>query len=412
LRYNLIFAVLAIFGYIVQKEKPKTQWGALGFLVTLFFIWTTLSSIMGTGNPDIIWDRWNNLMKIIALFYFVNLIMTKKLHVDFFLGCVVLSLGFFAALEGLKWLSSGGAHHIEGLPGHVLGDRNELSISFVMMLPLCFYLLQEYGERSRIFKWGMFGLMGLTVLSIIGTQSRGGMIALSGLFAYMFVKSDRKGLLLLLVIVLVGVASQFVSQEWTSRMDTIGAANKDDSFMGRVIAWKLSFIVATHNPIFGGGFKVIEYWPNWQALTAEFDNYPFFPSGDVRPDPKGAHAAHSIYFQLMGEHGFAGLAIYMSFIAVAFRKAGKMAKAARQYAETQWVATLGVMMQLTLFAFCLGGASLSFAYFDLTFAIVAMTQVIDSRIFPGLVQQALENMPAEESSQTNGLGSRALARAK
>lgn len=381
-RYNLIFALIAIFGYMVQKEKPKVQWGAIGTLVTVFFIWTTISSLLGTGNPDAIMDRWTYLLKILMLFYFVNLIMEKKLHVDFFFGCVVLSLGFFAALESLKWFASGGGHHIEGLPSHVLGDRNELAVGFVMLLPICSYLLQEYGAGSKVIRLGMLGLMGLTVIAIIGTQSRGGLIALLGLFGYMFVKSERKILLLVLAAVLVLVASHFISDEWSSRMDTIGTANKDESFMGRVVAWKLSFIVAVHNPIFGGGFKVIEYLPNWQALSMEFDNFPYFPSGEARPDLNKARAAHSIYFQLLGEHGFAGLLIYLSFIAIAFRKAGRFAKIARPFESLAWMARLGPMLQLTLFGFCLGSAALSFAYFDLTFALLAIIQVIDTRILP------------------------------
>lgn len=382
IRYNLMFAAITILGYLVQKDKPPTRWGAIGTLVTIFFLWTCMSSLLGTGNPVDVMDRWTYLLKIIVLFYFVNLIVAKKLHVDFFLWSVVFSVGFFAALEGLKFLGSGGGHKIEGLPGHVLGDRNELSVAFVILLPICYYLLTEFGKRSHIIKWGMLGLMGLIVMSIIGTQSRGGMIALTGLFIYMFIKSDRKIPLAILAGVLIFVASYFISEEWAQRMDTIGNANKDDSFMGRVVAWKLSFIVAVHNPIFGGGFKVIEYWPNWQALTQEFDSFPFFYTGEARPDPKGTHAAHSIYFQLLGEHGFAGLAIYLSFIVVAFRKAGNLSRRARQHVETAWMGMLGTMLQLCIYSFCLGAAALSFAYFDLMFGLLALIQVMDSRILP------------------------------
>ncbi|MBY0243270.1 MAG: putative O-glycosylation ligase, exosortase A system-associated, partial [Burkholderiaceae bacterium] len=382
IRYNMIFAGIAMVGYLMLKDKPKTNWGAIGVLVTLFFFWTCISSLLGSGNPTSISERWFYLLKILLLFYFIILIITKKLHIDFFLWCVVFSVGFFAALEALKFIGTGGGHQIVGLSGHVLGDRNELAVAFVMLLPICYYLLVEYGRRSNILRLGLLGLCGLTVLSIIGTQSRGGMIALTSLFLYMFVKSDRKLTLLVLVAILVFVASQFISAEWAQRMDTIGAADKDESFMGRVVAWKLSFIVAVQNPVFGGGFKVIEYWPNWVELSSQFDSFPFFTTGTARPDPKGAHAAHSIYFQLLGEHGFGGLAIYLSFIVVAFRKAGKIARVARKHASLDWIATLATMLQLCLFGFCLGAAALSFAYFDLTFAILAIIQVLDSRILP------------------------------
>ncbi|MBX9833548.1 MAG: putative O-glycosylation ligase, exosortase A system-associated, partial [Burkholderiaceae bacterium] len=402
-RYNLIFALLAIFGYLMQKEKAPVKWGAIGTLVTVFFIWTSLSSIMGIGNPEKIIERWENLLKIVMLFYFVNLIMTKKLHVDFFLWCLVLSLGFYAVVEGLKYLSSGGAHGIAGFDGHVLGDRNELAVACVMLLPILFYLMLEYGKRYKLIRFGLLGTMGLTVMTIIGTQSRGGMIALVMLFGYMFVKSDRKVSLALISIVVVGVASHFISAEWAQRMDTIGAADKDESFMGRVVAWKISLIIAMHNPIFGGGFKAVEFLPVWQEMALEWDSYSFFPTGDVMPNTRIARAAHSFIFQLLGEHGFFGLAFYLMFVAVAFYKAGRFAKIARQHAETAWLATLGVMLQLSLFAFVLGAMALSFAYFDVTFAILAIIQVLDSRILPAelavLRKRDDERFAAEDQSK-------------
>lgn len=381
-RYNLIFALIAMVGYLAQKEKAPVKWGAVGTLVTIFFLWATISSFMGIGHPDMIWDRWNNLFKIMMLYYFVNLIMTKKLHVDFFIWCVALSLGFFAVVEGLKFMSTGGAHAIVGFTGHALGDRNELAVACVMSLPLLFYLQSEYGKRYKVLKLGLTGAMGLTVMTIIGTQSRGGMIALVMLFAYMFIKSDRKVPLALIAVAVIWVASQFISSEWANRMDTIGKADQDNSFMTRVVAWKLSFILATQNPVFGGGFKALEFLPVWQDLALEFDSYPFFPTGEARPDARTPRAAHSFIFQVMGDHGFAGLGIYLSFIAVAFFKAGRVAKTARKHVETAWLASLGIMLQLSLFAFVLGATALSFAYFDLTFAILAIIQVLDSRILP------------------------------
>ena len=40
------------------------------------------------------------------------------------------------------------------------------------------------------------------------------------------------------------------------------------------------------------------------------------------------------------------------------------------------------MFQLCLFAFCLGGAALNFAYFELMFAVCAIILVLDKRILP------------------------------
>jgi len=386
-RYNLIFTAITILGYLVMKDKPKVNFGSLGALVLLFFLWTLASSAMGEGVPAVTWELMTRFFKVILLFVFVVLIVDKKLHIDFFLWCVVLSVGFFGGLEALKYIASGGGHKIDGFAGHVLGDRNELALAFVIILPICYYLLQQYGKQSKYLRFGLLGLMGLLIAAIVGTQSRGGFIAMLVLAGYFFLKSDRKIVLAVFSIVLAAVLSQFVSSEWTSRMDTIGTADSDQSFMGRVVAWKLSFILAMNHPFFGGGFKALENFAIWIELSKDFFAYPFFYTGDALPDANAPHAAHSVYFQVLGDHGFVGLAIYLAMLARAFLLARSIAVRAKKHVELNWIASLATMLQLSVFAFCVGGAALSFAYFELMFAIYGLLLVLDTRILPRALKQ-------------------------
>lgn len=387
-RYNLLFTAVAMIGYLVMQDKPKVRLGSIGGLVLLFFFWTTLSTITTVGAPVIAWDIWGRYAKVILLFLFVVFIIDKKLHIDFFLGCVVLSLGFFGSLEGLKYISSGGGHKIAGFAGHVLGDRNELALAFVMTIPICAYLLEEFGKESRLIKLGLLGVMALLVTSVIGTQSRGGFIALMGLAGFFFIKSDRKVPLAILGTALAVGLSYFISDDWLNRMDSIGEAQEDASFMGRVVAWKMSFILAVQNPIFGGGFKALEQYSVWSVLAMDFFAYPIFPTGDAMVDPTNARAAHSVYFQVLSDHGFAGLFIYLAFLTATFMKARSVIKRARMHEETNWIARLVTMIQLCIFAFCLGGAALSFAYFELLYALCGIILVLDTRILPAAIAAA------------------------
>lgn len=388
-RYNLIFTAVTIVGYLVMKDKPKVRFGTLGGLILLFFFWTLASTAMSEGVPAVSWEYMTRFFKVILLFVFVVLIVDKKLHIDFFLWCVVLSVGFFGALEALKYIVSGGGHKIEGFSGHVLGDRNELALAFVIALPICYYLLQEYGKQSKMLRLGMMGVMGLIVAAVIGTQSRGGFIALMVLAAYFFVKSDHKIPLAIVGIILAGILSQFVSSEWTTRMDTIGTAASDESFMGRVVAWKLSFILAMNHPFFGGGFKALETYSVWLDLSKDFFSYSFFYTGDALPDTEHPHAAHSVYFQIMGDHGFVGLAIYLAIMLRAFLLARSIALRAQAHLGLRWVVSLATMLQLSIFAFGVGGAALSFAYFELMFAIYGLLLVMDTRILPRALKQQI-----------------------
>lgn len=382
IRYNLLFSGVAILGYLFSRDKQPLKPGRIGILVLVFFLWTSISTALTLGLPEIAWDIWVRFFKVVLLFVFILLIMNKKLHIDFFLWCLVLSIGFYAALEGAKFIASGGGHRIVGLHGHALGDRNELALAFVMMLPICFYLLGEYGKKNIFMKSGLIGLIIILTVSVIGTQSRGGFIALLGLGGYLFLKSERKILLSVLIACAVAVFSGLVPEEWFARMDTIEKAGEDESFMGRVVAWKLSFILAMNNPFFGGGFKALEFFPVWSHLSQEFFSYSFFYTGAALPNPHVARAAHSVYFQVLGDHGFAGLFIYLAILVVSFRTAGKVAKLAKKISAPLWIASLATMLQLSIFSFALGGAALNFAYFEVVFAIFALIVLLDKKILP------------------------------
>jgi probable O-glycosylation ligase (exosortase A-associated) len=388
IRYNLLISAATIFSYLFSKPKNKLELGSTGILLLMFLAWTTLTSFYAMALPDIVWDFWNQFLKTTLLFVLMTLVICKKRHIDFFLWCLVLSLGFYAGVEGLKFISSGGGHQIEGMAGHALGDRNELAVAFAMMLPITFYLLEEFGKRSALIRVGLIGSILLLVISIIGTQSRGGTVALAVVGIYLFSKSKRKVLLLVTSLVLGSLFIGLIPSEWFTRMDTMHDVGDDMSFMGRVIAWKLSFILATQHPFVGGGFKSIEYWPVWSVLSQSFNTFSFFPTGSSFPDSNSPHAAHSIYFQVLGEHGFVGLFLFLSMLVTAFRKAGKVAKNAARMGAPAWIINLSVALRLTIFTYCVGGAALSFAYFDMTYAVLALVIVLEKKILPSaLIEQ-------------------------
>ncbi len=387
IRYNLLFTAVAIIGYLAYKHKPKVELGLVGTFVLLFFVWTIGSTLTTIGRPDIAFEYWVRFFKVVMLFVFVVLTIKDKLHVDFVLWCLVLSVGFYADLEAAKYLVSGGGHKIVGMAGHVLGDRNELSLAFVMTLPIAFYLLGEYGKQSRVLRLGLLGTMAALVIGVIGTGSRGGFVALAALGAYMYVKSERKVLLTVLIVALVVGLAPFISNDYANRLDTIQTADEDASFMGRVIAWKLSFIMATQNPFFGGGFKALEYLPVWSTLARDFFAYPWFYTGDALPNTQLARAAHSVYFQVLGDHGFVGLGLYLGILGSAFFKAGAVLRKARRAGAPEWLRTMITMIQLSIFAFALGGAALSFAYVDLIFCMLGLVVVVEKRLLPATLQQ-------------------------
>jgi probable O-glycosylation ligase (exosortase A-associated) len=115
------------------------------------------------------------------------------------------------------------------------------------------------------------------------------------MLVFFWLKSRTKVATAFMLVMLVPVAWQFMPEAWHARMDTIQTYEEDPSAMGRINAWKMAFNLAQDRPFVGGGFDIY--------------NPTVF--GRYAPVPDDIHAAHSIYFQMLGEHGFVGLALFL-----------------------------------------------------------------------------------------------------
>ena len=196
----------------------------------------------------------------------------------------------------------------------------------------------------------------LTVIAIVGTYSRGALIGLGALALFMLLRMRNRLVYLAIAGVLLLFVVQFMPEHFFDRMDTIGTPMQDISFEGRLYAWQVAFF--TRPTIFRSAPDFMA--PNWPVF---FHHY--FP--DQTP-----LAAHSIYFQVLGEHGFIGLAIYLAILAAAFLRCSRIISVTRGRPEQRWAHDLAIAIQASLFVFCVAGAALSMAYYDLFIIEVAM----------------------------------------
>jgi len=221
-----------------------------------------------------------------------------------------------------------------------------------------FFLSQT--ETARRLKQLFFGLFIITIPGIFFTYSRGAMTGLVAVMTLMLAKSKQR--LLLLPVVLMGmvIALVFAPPAWKERMDfTRKGAALDNSAYSRLNSWKFARNLAWDYPIFGGGFD---------TFTKElFDRYA--------PNSNDVHGPHSIYFGVLAEHGYVGLALYLSLVASCFaslRRIGKRARrmgddVARNYANA---------FGFSLVGFLTSGLFLGRAYFDYYFSIICFIVVL------------------------------------
>ena len=157
-------------------------------------------------------------------------------------------------------------------------------------------------------------------------------------------------------------------------MQTIQSAQEDSSFMGRVRAWQVSSAIALENPVFGGGFRAVQSHDVWDRFKHSAGILPFV---EVNAASRSGIAAHSIWFEVLGDQGFVGLFLFLMLIFNAFKTRGEIKKLGKDKGEIDaWAIDLANVTCASLVAYCICGSLLSAAYFELPYICFMLLEVI------------------------------------
>ncbi len=377
--FSKLFAGLTILSFLASKEKSPLKLENLSILVILFYAIATLSNVGAISNADLAWERWGVFSKVIIFYFFAITIIRKKIHFDFIVWVLIVSIGAMSSKEGVKFLVSGGVHRIGGLAG-IQGDNNFFGVMILTVIPLAAYMFTE--TKNKTLKMGIQSVIVLMVFGIFSTFSRGAFVGLF-IFAVFFWRNSQSKILWL--VMLIGISFAMVNlmpDTWLDRMNSTQKADTDDSFLGRVAAWKVGTLIAMDH-ILGGGFNCVEYSSTWIKYGLQFYKLDFVPP--LMPT-EHLHATHSIYFQILSNHGFIGLFLFLLMLLTAYSKATRIINLQKKNKNIpDWCVNLAKMMKLSLISFCTSGALVNIAYFDFLYAIFAMVVSLEVNIIQPII---------------------------
>ena len=209
----------------------------------------------------------------------------------------------------LTWLGvhgllgiNGILHHGQGVGGW-LGDENDFGMEMNVAIPVAFFMSQAAkNQRAKLLYIVMLGLF---ILSVVATSSRGAFLGLVAVAVYCWFYSSKKIISLLLGFCLIGLVLIAAPQEYWDRINSI----TDDSTMEsgtagqRMFTWGIGWEMFLANPVFGVGqanfpWTIGEYMGGrtWQTKSL------------------AGRQAHSLYFTLLPELGLVGAIIFGSMI--------------------------------------------------------------------------------------------------
>ncbi|TDF37295.1 putative O-glycosylation ligase, exosortase A system-associated [Alteromonadaceae bacterium M269] len=378
IRFNLIAALMTITSFMMFTQKKEITKHSLATTVYVFFGWSLITAIFAIhDSPDIAFIS-DAFFRAMVLFVFILFII--KTENQFRVICIAfcLSLGFYSVAEGLKYFLSGGGHRIVGPANSALTDNNHFALGINMMIPFLLALHAEF--KQKYLKLAIVGVILTSILTVMGTNSRGGFIGLMVIGGFYFLHSKKKLLIITLVLILGGTVISLVPDNYFARIDTINNAQEDLSFLGRVVAWKQSILIALDNPITGGGFNAVQTASVWYTYAPDFDTT--WLMNTPHPIETGVKAAHSIYFQVLGDQGFTGIILFCFMLYFSIIKSYGVMKyrPPDSNGERVWVNSWGQACFLSMVVYSIGGALLSLAYFELLYLVLALICVLDAEV--------------------------------
>ena len=379
LPFAFMVAVCVLFGLATAPDAKKKgmpmyreTWMLLG-LWAMYLVSTIFSWYPGEAWPHLWKVSKILLFTFLTLFYFQDRTRLRTLFM-----VLALSLGFYGLKGGIWVFRTGalGTSAVLGPEGTFIGGNTEIGLALNMTLPFLLILGRE--EPRRWLRRLMFTTFGFSILAIIFTYSRGAILGLPVVLMMLFLRARRKFIGIFAIVILGYFVMLFPPPEWFARMQTINEYQQDRSSRMRLESWEVAWNIALERPLTGAGFWSMDHDEVFSKYLVSY----------IR-----AQSAHSIWFQMMADHGFPGLFLFVGVIVSSFMTMMGLKYRARGRPEAKWVANYCQMIEASLMGYIVSGSFLSQSYWDLFYHLISFVVLLKAVA----IQEGVLTAPAKQT---------------
>jgi putative inorganic carbon (HCO3(-)) transporter len=365
--------ILGFALFVHNFDRMKSRESAL---IILLWIWFVFTSVGSTHTPLFMhhaqetWDHLIFVTKILVMTLISMSIVNSFSRLRTLLIVIASCFSLFVVKSLPFVILTSGNDRLYGPPNSMIADNNDFGLALNMTVPLLFFLAQT---ETKPWVKRMFGMLFLlTIPAIFFTYSRGALVGLIAVLGMMMLQLKKRLVLIPVVLLGVAIAVLFAPQAWKDRMNPTGEQALDKSAQSRINAWTFSWHLVSDYPIAGGGFSTFT-----RPLFAIY-----------APDQYDVHGPHSIYFGILGEHGFVGLFLYLTLIGSALYSTSEVVRRAKPLGDITAM-QYARMFRFSLVGFLVSGLFLGRQYFDYYYTILACIVVLKRLCFDAWSQQKL-----------------------
>jgi probable O-glycosylation ligase (exosortase A-associated) len=380
---SMMLAPLAMGAWLLFDEKRWTRFSGRQGLILLLLAYVALT----TFNADLPVEaqyKWVWVWKVLLFAAFLPFTLWSRLRIEALLLIVALSAAALFIAVGIKTAAGGGGYganlaFVDNNTG--LFESSTMSTAAIALIPILIWLTRHGTIFPPDWKVKLFAaaLIFACLLIPIGTQARTGLVCVAalGLFMLRFVK--RRMLYLGLIGIAGMAAIPLLPQSFSERMSSIQEYKADESASTRLAIWRWTFDYAVDNP-FGGGFEAYRQNRLQYALTdtAEAGAVAAVKQEIVQDQGR---AYHSAYFEMLGEQGFPGLAIFLLLHAIGIVRMEALRRRFRKAeGEDAWIAPLATALQMAHLVYLVGAIFIGIAFMPFMFHLIAAEIGLDNHL--------------------------------
>ncbi|WP_086619335.1 DUF5935 domain-containing protein [Erythrobacter tepidarius] len=373
---SLIAFAAAFGGWLVLDRKEGVRFSVRQglMLALLLYCWWT------TGRADFPLDaatKWDWVWKALLFAIFLPFTLTTRVRIEALALMLVLTIATIVIGTGMKTIFGGGGY--QNLKFFVndnsgIYESSTLATVAIGLIPLIWW----FTRHGTVFRphWLVTGFaIALTfacLLVPIGTEARTGLLCIAAL-GILLLRYTRRRLLFLAGAGVLGLSAlPFLPQSYYERMATLAEPGGDESASTRVAVWKWTLDYVAAKP-FGGGFDAYRsnrftYVMPVKQVAGNTTTVTYQPVEDR------GRAFHSAFFELLGEQGWPGLAIWLVLHGlglIQMERIYRRWKGVEAEAEA-WIAPFAAALQMGALVYLVGATFQGIGYQPVMLMLVGL----------------------------------------
>ena len=395
-----ICVILAVLGWAIADDKRGLTVTPRQLLMTVLLVYCGVTTYHADFPIDAL-AKWDWVWKAMVFATFLPFTLRTRLRIEALALFMMLSAASIIIVGGIKTLVTGGGYGSLNLivsTNSGLYEGSTLAAVAVALVPVILWLARHGTIFPSDWRVRAFAaaLIFACLLIPVGTEARTGLICV-GVLAVLTLRHTRRRFVYLgLVAAVALVAVPFLPKTFTQRMDTIQGYKADSSASTRIAVWGWTWAYAQDHPL-GGGFDA------FRSNKLRIDKTRVEGSGgntDVvqTVEYDQARAYHSAYFEMLGEQGFPGLALWLMIQLGGLWSMERLRRRFARSTEQAWISALASALLQAHIIYLVGAAFVGIAFQPFVFMLIGLQIGLATYARRQAADSGAEAMPAARRS--------------